>query len=175
MKTKLSLQQVNDLSPNEFHQIFINVIECWSEGAIYVSALVPFKNFDRLIESFHRYLDQLSIENKLKILRLHPDLAGKLADDDLLTDESKYEQSCAGLDLLTAENKLKMNELNYKYKQKFSFPFVICVRENSKFEAILKGISERIDNEVQQEIEIGIGEVKKICRLRILEIVDYSK
>lgn len=49
---------------------------------------------------------------------------------------------------------------------------MVCVREASKFEAILAGVTERINNNPEQEIEIGIGEVKKICRLRILELVN---
>ena len=37
----------------------------------------------------------------------HPDLAGRLADSNLLTPESAMEQREAGLDLLTAEERLR--------------------------------------------------------------------
>lgn len=49
---------------------------------------------------------------------------------------------------------------------------MVCVREASKFEVILRSVSERIHHTVEQELEIALEEVKKICRLRILQLVD---
>ncbi|XP_055600150.1 2-oxo-4-hydroxy-4-carboxy-5-ureidoimidazoline decarboxylase-like [Uranotaenia lowii] len=172
MRTKLTLEQLNALSPTEFHKVFENVVECWPEAAIFCSAMLPFKNFDTMIYLFENYLQRLSDENKLRILRLHPDLAGKLLDTHQLTEESSYEQASVGLDKLTPEDKQRLTDLNEQYKRKFEFPFVICVREASKFDAILKGVTERMSNGPAVELEIAIGEVKKICRLRILELVN---
>lgn len=45
-------------------------------------------------------------------MQLHPDLAGKLAEQGSLTNESKEEQKSAGLDVITQENKIKLNKLN---------------------------------------------------------------
>ncbi|XP_062551663.1 2-oxo-4-hydroxy-4-carboxy-5-ureidoimidazoline decarboxylase-like [Armigeres subalbatus] len=172
MRSKLSLEQLNELSPADFHKIFDNVVECWPEAAIFCSAMLPFKSFDSMISIFENYLQRLSTENKLRILRLHPDLAGKLLDTHQLTEESSLEQASAGLDKLTPGDKARMTTLNEEYKMKFGFPFVICVREASKFEAILTGVTERINNNPEIELDIGIGEVKKICRLRILELIN---
>jgi 2-oxo-4-hydroxy-4-carboxy-5-ureidoimidazoline decarboxylase len=66
-----------------------------------------------------------------------------------------------------------MNHLNQQYKQKFGFPFVICARENKK-EAILSGLERRLNNSKETEAITGVEEVKKICRLRILGIVDSA-
>jgi 2-oxo-4-hydroxy-4-carboxy-5-ureidoimidazoline decarboxylase len=70
-----------------------------------------------------------TIPGKEGILRLHPDLAGRLAASGNLTAESTKEQSSAGLQNLTEQERQKMNHLNQQYKQKFGFPFVICARE----------------------------------------------
>uniref|UniRef100_A0A182Q522 2-oxo-4-hydroxy-4-carboxy-5-ureidoimidazoline decarboxylase n=1 Tax=Anopheles farauti TaxID=69004 RepID=A0A182Q522_9DIPT len=172
MRPKLSLQQLNELSSAEFHKTFENVIECWPEAAIFCSALMPFKSFATLIAAFQNYLDRLPSETKLKILRLYPDLAGKMLDTNELSEDSSIEHASAGLDNLSAEDKKKLTELNESYKTKFGFPFVVCVREASKFEVILRSVSERIHNNVDQELETALGEVKKICRLRILQLVD---
>ena len=43
---------------------------------------------------------------------LHPDLAGRLADEGKLTSESTREQKSAGLDKLSIAEKEKMNQLN---------------------------------------------------------------
>uniref|UniRef100_A0A8D8CCK6 2-oxo-4-hydroxy-4-carboxy-5-ureidoimidazoline decarboxylase n=1 Tax=Culex pipiens TaxID=7175 RepID=A0A8D8CCK6_CULPI len=197
MRTKLTLEQLNALPVSEFHKTFENVVECWPEAAIFCSAMLPFKSFEAMIVTFENYLHRLSTENKLRILRLHPDLAGRLLDVQQLTEESSYEQSSVGLDKLTPEDKRKITALNEeyddydfdrgstqryslsvtylfprRYKLKFGFPFVVCVREASKFEAILRGITERVNNRPEQELETGINEVKKICRLRILQLVN---
>lgn len=59
---------------------------------------------------------------------------------------------------------------SFRYKEKFKFPFVICAREN-KVQSILSGIETRLRNNRETEIKIGIDEVKKICRLRIDDLV----
>lgn len=105
-------------------------------------------------------------------MRQHPDLAGKLAESGDLSAESTAEQQQAGLADLTMSQKQELNELNEEYKIKFGYPFVICVRETNKLEAILSAIKLRLNNTVEQEVQTGIDEVKKICRLRIQQIVE---
>lgn len=53
-------------------------------------------------------------KGKEGILRLHPDLAGRLAELGSLTQESSAEQKAAGLDTLTAEEKSLLKESNDK-------------------------------------------------------------
>jgi 2-oxo-4-hydroxy-4-carboxy-5-ureidoimidazoline decarboxylase len=171
---KLTLTQLNELQPSEFHELFVNVVEHWSQAAIFVSALLPFKTYGHLFEGFNRYLDKLSAETKVNLLRQHPDLAGKLFDNGMLTHDSQLEHEAGGLDKLAASQKQVIRQLNESYKNKFGFPFIVCVREN-KFESILSGLQQRINNTKEQEIEIEMAEVKKICRLRICQIVDYTE
>ena len=47
------------------------------------------------------------------ILRLHPDLAGRLAESGALTKESAEEQKFAGLNEMTREEKQSMKALNH--------------------------------------------------------------
>jgi 2-oxo-4-hydroxy-4-carboxy-5-ureidoimidazoline decarboxylase len=49
---------------------------------------------------------------KEEVLRLHPDLAGHLADEGKLTKDSLREQQSAGLHNLTQEEKAQMHQLN---------------------------------------------------------------
>ena len=53
------------------------------------------------------------------------------------------EQREAGLDLLTAEERLRLRSHNEKYRDKFGFTFIICARQN-KAAAILEGLSRRL-------------------------------
>lgn len=54
------------------------------------------------------------ILGKEGVLRLHPDLAGRLAELGNLTQESSAEQKAAGLDTLTSEEKIMLKETNAK-------------------------------------------------------------
>lgn len=171
MSTKLSIDDVNKLTSIEFVSIFKNVVELWPKAAEAVFQKHPFANHGELIAQFSDYLQNLSASNKVAILQSHPDLAGKLLDENKLSNESADEQLSAGLNQLTVEQSLEMLELNTKYKQKFGFPFVICVRQNNKIESILDGFRNRLPNDRDQEIINGIEEVKKICQLRIEDIV----
>ena len=104
------------------------------------------------------------------ILRVHPDLAGRLATNGQLTKESSSEQSQANLNQLTPEEKATLAHLNDNYKSKFGFPFVICARLNKK-EAIMVGLQRRLNHSSDIEVKNGIAEVLKICELRLKDIV----
>ena len=107
---------------------------------------------------------------KVAIIRCHPDLAGRLADEGALSRESEKEQKSAGLDNLAAEEKQKLRENNNMYKEKFSFPFVICVRLNKK-QGIMDGIEQRLQNGFDVEVLAAIEEIKKIGYLRLTNVV----
>lgn len=168
---KLTIETVNQTSKAEFAQIFGNVVEYWPAAANAVHAKAPFTNVAALAHEFQVYLDSIKAHEHLDILKKHPDLAGKLADENKLSTESTAEQQSAGLNELSEEQKTQLVTMNNKYKEKFDFPFVICVRANNKFEKILEGLQSRLPNPRYREILNGIEEVKKICAFRIKNIV----
>ncbi|XP_045763409.1 2-oxo-4-hydroxy-4-carboxy-5-ureidoimidazoline decarboxylase-like [Maniola jurtina] len=167
---KLSVSEVNSMRDEQFEWVFRNVIELRPAAAACVREQRPFTDASDLCAAFHKYLDELSVECKLQVLKSHPDLAGRLAAEGELTQESTEEQRKAGLNELTVEQKAVMDSRNERYKKKFGFPFIICAREN-KIQSIIEGLNTRYNNILEQEIQIGIHEVKKICKLRILDIV----
>ncbi|XP_043267775.1 2-oxo-4-hydroxy-4-carboxy-5-ureidoimidazoline decarboxylase-like [Venturia canescens] len=165
-----SIGEVNALAVDQFDWIFGNIIEHCPEATRKISARRPFKRVEDLKIAFDNYLDELEETEKEQILLKHPDLAGKLCDEGKLTLESKNEQKSAGLDKMTKDEKQTLNNLNHLYKEKFRFPFVICAREN-RVPAILTGIEERLKNQPESELLTSIEEVKKICRIRISDLV----
>lgn len=172
MSTKLTIEEVNALKPSEFVSLFKNAVELWPAAAESVLAKRPFNSCSELISYFVDYLEHLSENDKVGVLLSHPDLAGKLLHENKLSDESAAEQALAGLNKLTSDQTHQMIEFNGEYKKKFGFPFVICVRQNNKIEAILDGFRKRLPNTRPQEIINGIEQVKKICQLRIELIVN---
>jgi allantoinase len=105
-------------------------------------------------------------EEKLGVLRAHPDLAGKLAAAKRLTANSAAEQAGAGLDALTDAERERFQALNGAYTEKFGFPFIIAVKGLDK-QAILKAFEERIANDRAAEFAAACAQVEKIARLRL--------
>lgn len=172
-RKKLTIAEVNGLAYDEFIAIFGNVVEHCALCSSVVWGERPFRNYDGMQAKFNEFIDQLSLSGKAGVLRLYPDLAGKLAQAGDLTSESTREHASAGLDKMTEEEREKMAVLNSKYKTMFGFPFVICARENKK-EAILAGLELRLKNTAETEANTGVGEVKKICNLRMKDLVDET-
>jgi OHCU decarboxylase len=59
---------------------------------------------------------------------------------------------------------------NALYREKFGFPFVLCVRLNNA-EAILGYFSERLKNTRAEEIGVALAEISKIARVRLADFV----
>ena len=108
-------------------------------------------------------------EEQLKLIRAHPELAGKAAVDRTLTAESAAEQASAGLDRLTQEEFDRFHALNKAYGKRFGFPFILCVRLTDKA-GILAAMEERLDNDRETEIATAIAEIGKITALRLRDM-----
>lgn len=111
-----------------------------------------------------------SHDERMAVLRAHPDLAGKLAIAGELTEESKSEQAGAGLDRLSEAEHARFTELNTRYMRDFGFPFIIAVKGHDKA-SILAAFETRIGNDMQTEFETACAEVERISGFRIASIL----
>ncbi|CDZ34670.1 OHCU decarboxylase [Neorhizobium galegae bv. officinalis] len=111
-----------------------------------------------------------SREERLGVLRAHPDLAGKLAIAGELTEDSKKEQAGAGLDRLSAAEHARFTELNTAYVEKFGFPFIIAVKGLTK-DDILAAFEKRIHNSADDEFDTATAQVEKIALLRLQSLL----
>lgn len=107
---------------------------------------------------------------RLNVLTAHPDLAGKLAAAKRLTAESSSEQASAGLDALTDQERRTFTTLNEAYVEKFGFPFIIAVRDNTKAD-ILAAFERRLENTRETEFDTACKQVERIARLRLNDIL----
>lgn len=105
-------------------------------------------------------------EERLALIRAHPELAGKAAIDRTLTEASAAEQASAGLDRLTPEEFARFHDLNAAYRARFGFPFIICVRKTDKA-GILAAMERRLRHDRDAEIATAIDEIGEIVRLRL--------
>lgn len=111
-----------------------------------------------------------SADERLGVLNAHPDLAGKLAAAERLTNESTKEQASAGLDALTDAEREKFTALNNQYTEKFGFPFIIAVKDNTKA-SILKAFEVRIANDRDTEFATACAQVERIAELRLIDLL----
>ena len=105
-------------------------------------------------------------DEQLALISAHPELAGKAAIDGSLTEASAAEQASAGLDQLSPDEFDRFHALNAAYRQKFGFPFIICVRRTNKA-GILAAMERRLANDRDTEIAAALGEIGEIVRLRL--------
>lgn len=109
---------------------------------------------------------EASAEEQLALIRAHPELAGKAAIDRTLTEASAAEQISAGLDRLTEAEYARFHDLNAAYRERFGFPFIICVRLTDKA-GILAAMARRLENDREAEIATALQQIGEIVRLRL--------
>lgn len=110
-----------------------------------------------------------SRDEQIEVIRAHPELAGKAAIDRTLTDASAAEQAAAGLDRLTEEEFERFHTLNARFRERFGFPFIICVRLTDRA-GILAAMQLRLANDRDQEIAAALTEIGEIVRLRLEDL-----
>jgi 2-oxo-4-hydroxy-4-carboxy-5-ureidoimidazoline decarboxylase len=116
-------------------------------------------------------------EQRLALIRGHPDLAGKAARAGAMTADSQAEQTSAGLERLSEAEFAQFHRLNGAYREKFGIPFIICARRHSK-DSILQQFERRLQNSMAEETEAALAEIFRIAALRLdqrLEAADRLK
>jgi OHCU decarboxylase len=126
----------------------------------------PFADPDALFEALESAMYSAPRDRQLALIRAHPDLAGRAAVDGSLTASSRSEQSGAGLDRLTPDEYEAFTRTNAAYRERFGFPFVVCVGEHTK-ESILRVAGERLAHTRDEEVRVALEEIAKIARLRL--------
>lgn len=130
----------------------------------------PFASVAALFDAMAAAAAAASEAEKLELIRSHPDLAGRAAVAGDLTESSRAEQGTLGLNRLSNEEFQRFEKLNGAYTEKFGFPFVICVRRQTR-DAILDAFERRLRNDPAQEIATALQEIDLIARLRLVQFV----
>jgi len=167
MKTIDSITKVNQLSQNDFTDVFGNIFEKTNWIANKAFNLKPYKDFNELISVLIKTYENSSKDDCLKIFNAHPELA----IEKKLTEDSRKEQKSANLNRCNNEEFSEFQNLNYDYKKKFGFPFIIAVKGKNKNE-ILTNFRKRIKNEISLEFEEAKNQVKQIATFRLNEIIN---
>jgi len=117
-----------------------------------------------------RVFRSASADQRMGVLRAHPDLAGKLAQAKRLTAESTSEQASAGLNALTDHERETFTRQNTAYVEKHGFPFIIAVRDHTKA-SIMAAFERRIGNDTHTEFSEACKQVERIAEFRLMDIL----
>jgi len=161
-----TLAQVNAMPAAEFRAAFGGVFEHSPWVAERAFAARPFASVDALHAAMADAVKGAGDEAKLALLRAHPELAGREAQAGTMTGDSTFEQGGAGLTALSREEMARISDLNRRYREKFGFPFIIAVRQNTKA-GIFSEFERRLAHERDAELGAALGQVFVITRLRL--------
>ena len=112
-------------------------------------------------------VDSASREQKLALIRAHPQLAGRAR----MADASVREQSGAGLDQCSPEEFADFQRLNAAYNHRFGFPFIVAVKGLSRRD-ILDAFETRLGHDPETEFAQALNQIHRIAAFRLADLFE---
>lgn len=169
-RSMLTLTQLNSLDRAAFVAALGHLFEHSPWVAEETWPQRPFRDVVHLHAALCAAMRAAPRDRQLALIRAHPDLAGRLAQQNQLTAESTREQASAGLNQLSATEFAEFQQSNAAYLGRFGFPFIICARLSNKT-AILAAMRSRVGQAPEVEFQAALGEIEKIAQLRLNDVV----
>lgn len=130
----------------------------------------PFADVAALHAAFMAEVDAAGDLAQLDLIKAHPELAARVE----LTQASSAEQIGAGLKKLSAAEFERFTALNTAYRERFGFPFIICVRLHTKA-SILSAFEARLQRDAASERAESIAQIGLIAKLRLQDLMEGTK
>ena len=166
----ITLENLNAASKADFVAALANVFEHSPWIAEAAASRRPFATIAQLLAAMTQTVQQDSPDRRMALIKAHPDLANKTQRAAGLTADSNAEQNGAGLDQLSDAEYAAFERVNTAYRDKFGFPYIVCVRRHTK-DSILRDFERRLPNDAAKEVEQTIGEICRIATLRLDQLV----
>jgi 2-oxo-4-hydroxy-4-carboxy-5-ureidoimidazoline decarboxylase len=168
--TTLSLEALNALPASSF----VAALGKAFEHADWVAAVAaegrPYPTVAALHEAMMQAVRTTPPDRLKAFIGGHPELGSRVKRAEL-TDHSKAEQGGLGLDALSAEEFDRFSRLNAAYREKFGFPFIVCVRRHTR-DSILRQFERRLGNDAATEQAAALTEIGLITRLRVVSMIE---
>lgn len=166
----ISIDQLNTLSQDEFTNLLGDVFEhsAWVAQEAWLRR--PFTNDLDLHKAMCAAVARAGLEPQLRLIRAHPQLAGKAAVRGELTDASTREQRGAGLDQCSPEEFASLTALNEAYQAKFGFPFILAVRGHTR-QSIIDNMATRLDRPHDEEVAEALRQIERIAAFRLADMI----
>jgi len=171
MAEPLTLERLNAADTAGFVALLEGIYEHSPWIAERAASRRPFATLAQLKRALVETLAEASRDERLTLLRAHPELAGKAMIAKAMTAESTDEQGKAGLTHCTAEEFATLQRLNAAYNEKFGFPFMLAVRgprgDGLSKAQIIAAFARRLENHPDFEFEEGLRNVHRVAELRL--------
>lgn len=163
----ITIKSLNAISEKEFTMVLGDTFEHSPWIAEKAAANRPFSSINNLHRCMVDIVSNSSKEEKLTLIRKHPNLGDKVD----MSDDSTNEQRGAGLKELTADEYENFISLNRQYMNKFGFPFILAVRGKDKND-IYQSMKTRIHHSETIEFDKAISEIHKIALFRLQDKIE---
>ena len=127
----------------------------------------PFPTLASLHKGMMSAVAEASLDEKLALIRAHPELAGREAEEGALTADSSSEQGRLGFTALARDEFLQMQDLNRAYREKFGFPCIVALRLHASRESVIAEMQRRLGNNAQTELHNALEQIGHITRGRL--------
>jgi chitin deacetylase len=122
---------------------------------------------DGLHAALMRVVQRMSRDEKLALIRAHPELAGREAAAGSLTQDSTGEQGRLGFTALTRDELDRVSDINRRYREKFGFPAIVALARHATRDTVLAEMERRIANDADTEIANALEQIGHITRARL--------
>jgi allantoate deiminase/N-carbamoyl-L-amino-acid hydrolase len=166
-----TLASLNTLDAAGFVAALTGIYEHSPWIAERAAARRPFATLAALKLALQEGVTGASEDERLALLRAHPELAGKAAIAGELTRESTGEQAASGLNQCSADEYARLHALNREYNERFGFPFILAVKgptgRGLTRTAIIETFARRLKNSRADEFGEALRQVHRIAEIRL--------
>jgi OHCU decarboxylase len=106
-------------------------------------------------------------DDKLALIRAHPELAGSEAVAGTLTGDSTGEQGRLGFTALSRAELDRVADINRRYRDKFAMPLIVALALHADRAAVISEMERRIGNDKDGEIATAIEQIGQIVKARL--------
>jgi beta-ureidopropionase / N-carbamoyl-L-amino-acid hydrolase len=165
------LDRLNQASPEEARLMLDNLYEYSPWVAVQALAARPFRSIAHLKLAMAEVVAGAGHDAQVKLIRSHPELAGKAMVSQELTNESRNEQGRSGLTHCTPEEFATLQQLNADYNAKFGFPFILAVRgprgTGLAKQQIIETFARRLQHHPDFELRECLRNIHRVVELRL--------
>ncbi|ELX08834.1 N-carbamoyl-L-amino acid hydrolase AmaB [Janthinobacterium sp. HH01] len=167
----ITLDHLNRSTAEEFTALLHGLYEHSPWIPQRAAAQRPFATISALKQALQAVVRAATEEERLGLVRAHPELAGKAALAGELTAESTGEQAQAGLTHCSADELATLHKLNADYNSKFGFPFILAVKgptgNGLSRQEIIAAFSRRLRSQRDDELAECLRQIGRIAEMRL--------
>ena len=109
----------------------------------------------------------MSRDEKLALIRSHPELAGREAVAGTMTVDSAGEQGQLGFTWLSRAELDRVSDINRRYRDRFTMPLIVALALHADRASVIAEMEQRIGNDSETEIGNAIEQIGHITKRRL--------